>query len=226
MLADVSACRWKWRARQKLSRATWRSRKLSRGNSAFARPAKSVSGVGFVRSRLTETPDEPKGEKTRVVQEQPSALSARHTERRRDGSGCLMANPKTTLYVGACPRRNPRDPRRPHDARLILFSPLSSPRRRRPGRAGHRRGAARGVRAVRGGEGGEHPAGADDAEKQGVRVRDLRGDVRARPPDDADTLEMRALATARRTRVASPRDSIGPDRLSSKSFPPQNTFSV
>jgi hypothetical protein len=70
----------------------------------FARPAKSVSGVGFVRSRLTETPDEPKGEKKRVVREQPSALSARHTERRRDGSGCLMANPKTTLYVGACPR--------------------------------------------------------------------------------------------------------------------------
>jgi hypothetical protein len=61
-------------------------------------------GFGFVRSRLTETPDEPKGEKKRVVREQPSALSARHTERRRDGSGCLMANPKTTLYVGACPR--------------------------------------------------------------------------------------------------------------------------
>lgn len=61
-------------------------------------------GGRFVRSRLTETPDEPKGEKKRVVREQPSALSARHTERRRDGSGCLMANPKTTLYVGACPR--------------------------------------------------------------------------------------------------------------------------
>jgi hypothetical protein len=76
----------------------------ARGNSREETRAEIGFGFGFDRSRLTDTPDEPKGEKKRVVREQPSALSARHTERRRDGSGCLMANPKTTLYVGACPR--------------------------------------------------------------------------------------------------------------------------
>ena len=83
----------------------------------------------------------------------------------------------------------PVDPFSPHPARRRHPPPRrttdpapfpSRPRRAR--RASHRGGAPRRVRALRRPEGREHPARPPDAEEPGVRLRHLRGKVRAERP--------------------------------------------
>lgn len=140
----------------------------------------------------------------------PTAKSDGRAIRQFGGRGA-MAQPKTTLYVGASARAPPepargspiaidRTTRRGDPTGRSLLPPSrpssASPSRRttdpalppfpsrprRARRASHRGGAPRRVRALRRPEGREHPARPPDAEEPGVRLRHLRGKVRAERP--------------------------------------------